>query len=84
MKNEGNLERKPLVQDFASIEEFKSSFFENIDDKTVIDSTADKYDKIPSYLKILKNFDPTGIISLIDEELLKLCITCSRRLEYMK
>jgi hypothetical protein len=69
VKNEGNLERKPLVQDFASIEEFKSSFFENIDDKTVIDSTADKYDKIPSYLKILKNFDPTGIISLIDDVL---------------
>lgn len=69
MKNEGNIIKKSLYRDFISFEEFKSAFLGSIDAKAIVDSIADKYNEIPSYLKALKNFDPTGIISSIDDVL---------------
>jgi hypothetical protein len=47
---------------FPTLEEFKASFSRDESYKSVLEKIADAYDKLPIYVKLLKNLDPTGCI----------------------
>jgi hypothetical protein len=52
----------PLTYD-----EFKAMILEYNSSKSRFDSIADIYDRVPSYIRVIQNFDPTGIAGAIDQ-----------------
>lgn len=51
-----------------SLEEFRNKFSDfGQEDRTLLDKASDIYDKIPTIIRIGKNFDPTGLLGSIDD-----------------
>ena len=57
------------VEGVLSFDEFNKKLAELTETNGVIDKTANLYDKIPTYIKALTNFDPTGVSGAIDQAL---------------
>jgi len=50
-----------------SFEEFKARVRESDSAKSAFDKTAEFYDRIPLFIRVLQNFDRTGLASAIDQ-----------------
>ena len=53
-----------------TVEEFKELILNPNTKSNLIDRAADGYNKIPNAIRVLKNFDPTGILSTVDDFLM--------------
>ena len=57
-------------ENHLSMEEFKKMILNPNTKNNLIDRAANGYDRIPKAFRILKNFDPTGILSTVDDLLM--------------
>lgn len=51
----------------SSFESFKEFLFDADEDGNLLNKSADQYSRIPVFLRIAQNFDPTGILGAIDQ-----------------